>query len=974
MTDTAPPPIDPALAAAFPEYALDGVLGEGGMGLVLRARRRADGVAIALKLLAPGHADDAQARDRFAREQAIARQLDHPGLVRVVDGGLRAGRPWLAMALVEGATLRQVLRDGGDGGDGASSAAGALPPAEALRIAGELTAAVGALHAHGIVHRDIKPENVLLDRAGRVQLTDFGLACVIQAPAAAGLTRTGTMLGTPHYAAPEQWADARAAGPRADLYAVGVVLYEMLTGRLPLGRFDPPSRLAAVPRQVDAIVLRCLARDPARRWPDADALAQALRAAADLPEVVDGATAQARRSAQAVARGRLIAARQEQRQRMPWLPAGSPVVLLIPFLVVLVLISSGAAPFVTALSTAPVGWLLVGAIAATMTAGAAWLAHRSAALMATAMALWGAAALAAWGSLPPDRHGGMTGTTPVIAGTLVIAAIAWLRRSWRAPTRVRQPWWPWPTAGLLALLMLPLVPGPNPAQLRHVANRPEFVAIVSRGHHWGPAAAFASARAADFRTPTEQRRQWRLALARAHAEFAAAASAAHAAPIALARVAAAMSAFDLLLDDASPEHRTVSSDALLTIARAWADGVASVAASLEDGHAAWPGPDLDEPRVPVIPLALGANDWLHPVDAAAPLLGDHDWALARAVNLVAERVRLGRSPADAAVHDLLAELWLTCREAELILSASGHHPQRQALADLLSTRLLDPERALPPLRRDRRQHPPMTAAEADGLLARLGRTAAAPARWFRLDPRWWQRVEVVASGVTAAELLDRLAGEVGAPLAPWPAGVRDRLQTRIDVQALTTRHAAAIAIAAMTGTRITPFGDRIVVEADDRVPVPERWIGALRVQFSPLQQPIGIGHDGTLGQAPRSSDSDFDPPPAVDLDAAGLIRLGRALAWPVLITPQARAGSGPALAVPVRIKVPSSWDKVLHDWAVAHRMEPLHLPGLTVLMPARPAFLSRGKPFDSNRIRPEDLADDGGRSFPWLTWAQELRR
>jgi hypothetical protein len=184
--------------------------------------------------------------------------LSHPHVVTVHDAGQDGGWCWLLMELVEGANLREVMRTG------------RLSPEQALRLVPQLCDALQCAHDHGVVHRDIKPENILLDDAGRLKLTDFGLAKLLDDPAGgSALTRTGTVLGTVHYMAPEQVEGTRSVDHRADLYAVGVVFYEMLTGGLPLGRFQPPSQQIAVDVRVDEVVLKALEKDPERRYQQA---------------------------------------------------------------------------------------------------------------------------------------------------------------------------------------------------------------------------------------------------------------------------------------------------------------------------------------------------------------------------------------------------------------------------------------------------------------------------------------------------------------------------------------------------------------------------------------------------------------------------------------------------------------------------------------------------------------------------------
>src|SRR5262249_26475046 len=157
------------------------------------------------------------------------------------------------MEYVEGTTLRQAML------------ARKLAPAEALALVPQLCDALEYAHAQGVVHRDVKPENILLDRAGRVKVADFGLA-KLEGPHGHSLTGTHQAMGTPNYMAPEQWEHPAEVDHRADIYALGVVCYELLTGELPLGRFDPPSRKIEIDLRIDEVVLRALDKEPGRRY------------------------------------------------------------------------------------------------------------------------------------------------------------------------------------------------------------------------------------------------------------------------------------------------------------------------------------------------------------------------------------------------------------------------------------------------------------------------------------------------------------------------------------------------------------------------------------------------------------------------------------------------------------------------------------------------------------------------------------
>jgi hypothetical protein len=246
------------------------------MGVVFRARDPATGREVALKtLLRP----QPQALARFRREAEALALVDHPGIVKVHATGEADGRPFIVCELVEGA---QAL----------DRAASALPLEARAALVRDACRALGHAHARGVVHRDVKAENLLVDAAGRLRVTDFGLAVL---EASERLTRTGAVVGTPFTMAPEQIAgDRGAVGPQTDVWALGVVLYQVLTGALPFsadslpelcgriceGRPVPPSRLVpGISAPLEAVCLRALSRLPADRWPHGDAMADALDSA-----------------------------------------------------------------------------------------------------------------------------------------------------------------------------------------------------------------------------------------------------------------------------------------------------------------------------------------------------------------------------------------------------------------------------------------------------------------------------------------------------------------------------------------------------------------------------------------------------------------------------------------------------------------------------------------------------------------------
>jgi serine/threonine-protein kinase len=259
-------------------YEVAGVLGRGGMGIVFRARHIRLNRTVALKMALSAEFAGSRERERFQREAEAVAALRHPNIVQVYDVGEEDGRPYFTMEYVEGGSLAQRL-------SGTPEPAG---PAAAL--VATLAEAVRAAHASSIVHRDLKPANVLLTADGTPKISDFGLARRLDSDA--GLTRTGIALGTPSYMAPEQVdGEPDAVGPHTDVYALGAILYELLTGRPPFRAATssetlrqvrlqdpvPPSRLnASVPRDLETICLKCLSKEPGRRYATAAALADDL--------------------------------------------------------------------------------------------------------------------------------------------------------------------------------------------------------------------------------------------------------------------------------------------------------------------------------------------------------------------------------------------------------------------------------------------------------------------------------------------------------------------------------------------------------------------------------------------------------------------------------------------------------------------------------------------------------------------------
>lgn len=263
-------------------YQIQHRVGSGGMATVYRAVDTYLNRPVAVKILRPEFAGDEDFVRRFRREARAAASLSHPNVVAVYDVGREGDDTYyIIMEYVDGPTLKEYIREGGP-----------LPAHEAVRIAGEILEALEHAHQMGVVHRDVKPQNVLLTRGGHAKVADFGIA---RATTGASATHTATVVGTAHYVSPEQ-ARGQAADERSDVYSTAVVLYEMLTGRVPFEgeipvavalkhvRDEPlPPRAInpSVPAALERVVLRAMAKDPAQRYPSAGAFRRELIAAAN---------------------------------------------------------------------------------------------------------------------------------------------------------------------------------------------------------------------------------------------------------------------------------------------------------------------------------------------------------------------------------------------------------------------------------------------------------------------------------------------------------------------------------------------------------------------------------------------------------------------------------------------------------------------------------------------------------------------
>ncbi|MBI3270670.1 MAG: protein kinase [Planctomycetes bacterium] len=294
-------------------YRILEMIGRGGMGMVYKAVQISLERVVALKILPPAFALDTEFVRRFDREAKTLANLNHPNIVSIYDLGRSSGFYYFAMEFVDGESLRALLRRR------------ALDPAAVLRLALPLCDALAYAHAEGVVHRDVKPENILVDRRGRVKVADFGLAR-LTAPRTGmeAMTRTGVVMGTFDYMAPEQREETRKVDHRADIYALGVVLYEALTGELPVGRWLPPSLKAGTDVRVDALLERMLERDPDRRPANATLIAEELA-----PLLPAARTSPGARAGGAITAGASAGAAATSPQPLPSAPAVGPFSLAL---------------------------------------------------------------------------------------------------------------------------------------------------------------------------------------------------------------------------------------------------------------------------------------------------------------------------------------------------------------------------------------------------------------------------------------------------------------------------------------------------------------------------------------------------------------------------------------------------------------------------------------------------------------------
>lgn len=269
----APPPRPPRQAVdmtgpaaplpLFQGYDLVERLGQGGMGEVWKARRHSDGLMVAIKVLSAELAKDQSLLFRFEKEVAALAALDHPGIVKLVGHDFQRRPPFFAMELCDGETLRERM------------ASPAFGISERLAVFSELCHVLAHAHERGVIHRDLKPDNVLFDADGHLKLIDFGLATLVNGDPRYQLTQTAMTMGTVDYMPPEQRTDARSVDARGDVWSLGIILYELLSGTLPVGHFKPlTDRMPGLDPRLDQLVRAALVADREARLQTAEAMAR----------------------------------------------------------------------------------------------------------------------------------------------------------------------------------------------------------------------------------------------------------------------------------------------------------------------------------------------------------------------------------------------------------------------------------------------------------------------------------------------------------------------------------------------------------------------------------------------------------------------------------------------------------------------------------------------------------------------------
>ena len=257
-----------APAAALPVfegYTLVERLGQGGMGQVWKARRRSDGLLVAIKVLADEYANDQSLVFRFEKEVAALATLDHPGIVKLVGHDFKRRPPFFAMELCDGETLRERMSKA------------SFTVADRLGTFADLCRILAHAHERGVVHRDLKPDNVLFDAQGNLKLIDFGLASLANGDPRYQLTQAAMTMGTADYMPPEQRTDARSVDARGDVWSLGIMLYELMAGTLPVGNFKPlTERMPGLDPRIDQVIKSALVHDREKRLQSAAEMAKAI--------------------------------------------------------------------------------------------------------------------------------------------------------------------------------------------------------------------------------------------------------------------------------------------------------------------------------------------------------------------------------------------------------------------------------------------------------------------------------------------------------------------------------------------------------------------------------------------------------------------------------------------------------------------------------------------------------------------------
>ncbi|MCX7944536.1 MAG: serine/threonine protein kinase [Deltaproteobacteria bacterium] len=249
-------------------YEIIGLIGKGGMGAVYKARQLSLNRLVAIKVLKGEYATQKDFILRFNREAEVLAKLSHPNIVPIIDKGAKDGLFYFVMEFIEGETLRQKLKNG------------RLRFDEAIKYTLQILRAISFAHKQNVIHRDLKPENVLIDLSGNVRIADFGLADIVGVQNDYSLTGSGMAMGTAHYMAPEQRRDAKRVDKRADIFSLGITLYEMLAGEIPHGNFKKICQIRNdVNPQIDIVIEKAIASKPQDRYQSADEMAVAIRAA-----------------------------------------------------------------------------------------------------------------------------------------------------------------------------------------------------------------------------------------------------------------------------------------------------------------------------------------------------------------------------------------------------------------------------------------------------------------------------------------------------------------------------------------------------------------------------------------------------------------------------------------------------------------------------------------------------------------------